>query len=127
MPSSALALRTVSRPIRASSSTAAKSPQRIFARWLRRRRSSGRGSVAVTGLKVFRIERFGDRGGGAGGFAAGVGEDHHHRTGGGGPPPPPLAPAPIMRATCRGVTRRGPCPIATEIVSPAYHGCPRTC
>src|SRR2546426_873456 len=36
---------------------------------------------------------------------------------------PPLAIAPIARASWMGVTATAPCPIPTEIVSPAYHFC----
>src|ERR1700694_3578828 len=34
---------------------------------------------------------------------------------------PPLAMPPMADASCMGVTVTAPCPIATEIVSPAYH------
>ena len=36
---------------------------------------------------------------------------------------PPLAIAPIARASWMGVTATAPCPIPTEMVSPAYHFC----
>ena len=38
---------------------------------------------------------------------------------------PPLATVAIITASERGVTVTWPCPIATEIVSPGYHGSPR--